>query len=364
MSLKTEVQILGDASSLARATKRASGDLDKFGRKTKNMGINLKGVFAGVAAGLSVAAISDFAKESVKAAIADNTAQAILASTLKKTTGATQQQIAGVETLIAKYQMQTGILDDELRPAFQTLATSTHDTTKSNELLQIAMDASVATGKPLNTVALAIGKAFNGSNTSLLKLVPSLKKAKDPLKELGNTFKGAAEEAAKQDPFKIFESTMADVSESVGNKLLPKLQELADYLKSSGGQKAIENWTNLLTGMAEAATNVVDAFSGNPSNPIIKFLSGMSANFITGADALIQSNPLGRLGTDIANATTGNRYGEYVGKAKRAIPQNYGNNVTQNVTVNINNNGGPIDYKSIARAVKDGTRFYNGKIGK
>jgi hypothetical protein len=365
MALKTEVQILGDASSLARATKRASGDLDRFGKKTKTMGLNLKGVFAGIAAGLSVAAITDFARESVKAAIADNTAQAILASTLKKTTGATTGQIAEVEKLIATYQMQTGILDDELRPAFQTLATSTHDTTKSNELLQIAMDASVATGKPLNMVALAIGKAFNGSNTSLLKLVPSLKKAKDPIKELGDTFKGAAIEAAKKDPFKIFDTTMADVSETVGNRLLPKLQEFADYLKSPGGQQAIESWTNLLTGMATSATNVVDAFSGNPSNPIIKFLSGVSANFFTGADALIQANPLGRLGTDVANATTGGRYGQLVSKAKTAIPQNYGSKVTQNVTVNVNNNGsGTVDYKSITRAVKDGLRFYNGKIGK
>jgi hypothetical protein len=363
MSLKTEVQILGDASSLAKATKRASGDLDKFGKKTKGMGSHLKGVFAGIAAGFAISQITDFAKSSVKAAIADNTAQVILASTLKKTTGATATQVAGVEKLISTYQMQTGILDDELRPAFQSLATSTHSVGKSNELLQIAMDASTATGKPLNQVALAIGKAFNGSNTSLIKLMPSLKKSKTPIEDLAKAFKGAALEAANQNPFKIFDTTMADVSESVGRKLLPKLQEFADYLKSPEGQQAITTWTNLLVGMAKAATDIVTALTKLP-NGMQGFMQNSALTNLTNmATVPFGAKPI----SDVANRNTANNY-EIMQRQNRYFmggKQGMGGNFTQNVTVNVSNSGRKdLKPEDVATAVKRGIGLYGKGYGK
>jgi hypothetical protein len=281
MSLKTEVQILGDASSLNKATKKATSDLNKFGKKSKGLASSLKGVFAGALAGIGIASVVDFAQSSIQAAIDDNTAQKILAQTLKNTTGATDKQVASVEKLIAGYQMQYGILDDNLRPAFQILATSTHDTTKANTLLQIAMDASAATGKPLNAVAMALGKAFNGSTTSLGKLIPSLKGAKHPIDKLAKAFKGAAQTAADNNPYMIFQTSMADVQEAVGRKLLPKLKDFADWLRTSDGQQHIEDWTNALVNMAGAASDVVSVFSGN-LNPNAKgFFSDLNQAFQT-----------------------------------------------------------------------------------
>ena len=159
MALNLDVRILGDYASLTKATRGARKELTQFEKATKGISKNIKGALAGIAAGFAVGALVDQFKTLTKAAIADNKAQATLALAMRNVTGATNEQIASVEKSIGAWQTQFGVLDDDLRPAYQTLITSTKDVTKANELMQIAIDASAATGKPLASVALALGKA-------------------------------------------------------------------------------------------------------------------------------------------------------------------------------------------------------------
>lgn len=283
MSLKTEIKLIGDASSLNKATKQASGDLDKFGKKAKGMSSGMKGMFKGILAGLSVAAVVDFGKASIKAAIDDNKAQSLLQLSLRKTTHASAEQRANVEKLISAWQDQTGILDDDLRPAYQILATSTHSVTKANELMQIAMDASTATGKPLNTVASALGRAFNGNKKALDKLIPGLKNAKDPIAKLARSFKGAAKEAANNDPLKQFDVAVANIQESVGNSLLPTLKRAVDWMKSPDGIASIKTLTDMLTTAATDLGTVLEAITpGTKAHD--NMLTGFSAIAATAGD--------------------------------------------------------------------------------
>jgi hypothetical protein len=106
---------------------------------------------------------------------------------------------------------------------------ATGDVTRSNKLLEIALDASAATGKDLDSVSQAMAKSLAGSDTALVKLIPSLKNAKDPLAELEATFKGAAEAAADTDPYKRIGIIFDEVQEQIGVALLPILEDLSTW---------------------------------------------------------------------------------------------------------------------------------------
>lgn len=167
----------------------------------------------------------------------DQLAQVQLAGTLKSTTKATDAQIASVENYIDVTQRATGVADDQLRPAYARLVRSTKDISKAQKLLNLALDISGRTGKPLESVVNALGKAYEGSNTALGKLGLGYSKAELKAKdfskiqdELEKKFAGGAQEKAA-----TFEGTMArlkitfdELKESAGNAFLPVLQKLAD----------------------------------------------------------------------------------------------------------------------------------------
>jgi hypothetical protein len=126
-------------------------------------------------------------------------------------------------------QITAAVADDQLRPAFQKFFIATGDVTKSQKLLEIALDASAGTGKDLDTVSQAMAKALEGSDTALVKLIPSIKGASDPMQVLADTFKGAAEAAADTDPYQRISILMGEIQEVIGTLLLPILESFADW---------------------------------------------------------------------------------------------------------------------------------------
>ena len=85
---------------------------DHTGKTFDGMGKAAKLAFAGVA----LAAVG-FGVKAVGAAVEDQKAQAILANTLKNSTGARASDVASVEDWVSKMTLATGVADDELRPA-------------------------------------------------------------------------------------------------------------------------------------------------------------------------------------------------------------------------------------------------------
>jgi hypothetical protein len=100
-----------------------------------------------------------------------------LALALENATGATTAQIAATEQSILQMSLATGVADDQLRPALGRLVRSTGDITKAQDLLSTALDVATATGKPLETVANALGKAYDGNTTGLSRLGAGIDKA-------------------------------------------------------------------------------------------------------------------------------------------------------------------------------------------
>jgi hypothetical protein len=75
-----------------------------------------------------------------------------------------------------------------------------------------------------------MAKSLAGSDTALLKLIPSLRGAKDPLAELEKTFAGAAKAAGDADPYLRLSIAFGEIQESIGRQVLPVLESFADYM--------------------------------------------------------------------------------------------------------------------------------------
>ena len=236
-----KLSILGDVDNLNKSLKSATADVETFGDKMGKVGKAIGAAFVAAAAAAAAYAVK-IGIDGVKAAIDDEKAQTQLALALQNATGATQAQIAATEQSILQMSLATGVADDSLRPALSRLARSTGDITKAQDLLSTALDISAATGKPLEAVSNALGRAYDGNTTSLGKLGIGLSAAE--LKtmsfeqvqgRLSDLFGGAA--AANADTYsgKIARMQIAfdEAKETIGFALLPILEKVMNFINNN-----------------------------------------------------------------------------------------------------------------------------------
>jgi len=291
-----KLSILGDVDNLNKSLKAASKDVDTFGDKMGKVGKMVGAAFAAAAAAAGAYAIK-IGVEGVKAAIEDEKAQTQLALALENATGATKAQIAATEQSILQMSLATGVADDELRPALGRLVRSTGDTEKAQQLLAQALDISAATGKPLETVAAALSKGFDGNTAALGKLGVGLSAAElktmsftqvqDKLTEL---FGGAAAKNADTYAGRIARMQVAfsEAKETIGFALLPILEKLMGFINNNAlpiinafsgafslngnglggvittlGNVIVNTFTPIVNGMIKAFGYVKDAIGDN-----------------------------------------------------------------------------------------------------
>jgi hypothetical protein len=236
-----KLSILGDVDNLNKSLKTAGKDVETFGDKMGKVGKMVGAAFAAAAAAAGAYAIK-IGIEGVKAAIEDEKAQTQLALALENATGATKAQIAATEESILQMSLATGVADDQLRPALGRLVRSTGDITKAQDLLTTALDIATATGKPLETVANALGKAYDGNTASLGKLGIGLSAAE--LKtmnftqvqgKLSDLFGGAAARNADTYAGRIARMQVAfdEAKETIGFALLPILEKMINFINQN-----------------------------------------------------------------------------------------------------------------------------------
>lgn len=83
----------------------------------------------------------------------------------------------GAESYIANLERTTAVLDDQLRPAFESLARVTGDFEQTQSILNTALDVAAGTGQDVVTVSKALSRAYAGNTTSLSRLNAGLTKA-------------------------------------------------------------------------------------------------------------------------------------------------------------------------------------------
>jgi hypothetical protein len=237
-----KLSILGDIDQLKKSLTTGSNEVQSFGNKIGDFGKKAGLAFA--AAGVAAAAYAGkLLIDGVKSAIADEAAQAKLATTLKNVTGATNNQIKAVEDYITQTALANGVTDDKLRPSLDRLIRSTKDQTKAQELQSLALNISAGTGKDLQTVSEALGKAYDGNLGALKKLGvgidDSIIKSKDfdaAAAALSKTFENQASKQAETFQGKMARLNVAfdEAKETVGSYVLDAITPLVTNIVSKG----------------------------------------------------------------------------------------------------------------------------------
>ena len=288
---KVKVTFDADLDGLKRGTAAAENELSGFGKAVDKFAGIAKAAFAAAAAAAAAYAVK-IGVDGVKAAIEDEQAQSRLAQTLEKAAGATDKQIAATEKFISSMQMATGVSDDKLRAAMGRLTLSTNDVTKSQELLSLALDISAATGKPLEGVANALGKAYDGQTTALGKLGVGLSSTElkgksfgEVQQRLSDLFGGAAARNAETfaGKIEIMKQRFAEFQESVGQKVIPILMNLFDFIDNKVGPAFtwfMDNAVKPLQAAIERNKDSFKAFGDIIGTYVVPLLTGAFAGAI------------------------------------------------------------------------------------
>ena len=234
-----------DLDRLKRAQMANAGPMGKMAAGLKQQ-LTPNFMAMGAAAAAAGAAVAAFAAklaiDGIRAAAEEEQALIKLQTALNNV--GQGFRLPELETFIDNTQRATGVADDQLRPALQTLVTATGDATQSQELLNLALDISVATGKDLTAVSGALAKAANGQFTQVNRLTngalnPSVLATKDlgvVTDELARLYGGQASANAETFAGKMARLNVAfdELLETFGEGFIEAFTEGADVTGDMG----------------------------------------------------------------------------------------------------------------------------------
>ena len=248
-----------DATGLRKAdsaVKRLDSTVSKLGR---NLGLTL-----------GTAAMVQYGKAAVKAFAADEAAANRLATAVDNL-GLSFSQVQ-VTTFIAELEQSAAIADDILRPAFQSLLTTTGSLTQSQKLLNDAIQISRASGIDLATVATDLGKGYVGITRGLIKYNTGLTRAEITTKSFNEILgimlgrsAGAAQAYLDTTSYKMEVLTTAagNAQETIGAGLV-------DAFAKIGGGGSAADAAKTINDMAKAF-NVFTSVVGTAVGALVKY---------------------------------------------------------------------------------------------
>lgn len=271
-----KLSILADIDNLKKNLTAGTSEVEGFGSKLG--GFASKAGLAFAAAGAAAAAYAGkLLIDGVQSAIADEAAQAKLATTLQNVTGATNAQIAATESYVTQTALATGITDDVLRPSLDRLIRSTKNVEEAQKLQQLALDVSAGSGKDLSAVTEALAKAYDGNFGALKRLgVPldeNIIKSKDfdaAAAALAATFEGQASTQAETFAGKMARLNVAfdEAKETVGSYVLDAITPLLSTFVDKG-IPAITNFASTLGQTLGPVFQTIFAFIRDELLPIL-----------------------------------------------------------------------------------------------
>jgi hypothetical protein len=294
-----------DATGLRKAdsaVKRLDSTVSKLGR---NLGLTL-----------GTAAMVQYGKAAVKAFAADEAAANRLATAVDNL-GLSFSQVQ-VTTFIAELEQSAAIADDVLRPAFQSLLTTTGSLTQSQKLLNDAIQISRASGIDLATVATDLGKGYVGITRGLIKYNTGLTRAEITTKSFNEILgimlgrsAGAAQAYLDTTSYKMEVLTTAagNAQETIGAGLV-------DAFAKIGGGGSAADAAKTINDMAKAF-NVFTSAAGTAIGALLKYykLRKDIGRFLAGG------NEKGLIGNLFDNEPSTNRSKSPAGTAQRTAQQ-------------------------------------------
>jgi len=237
--------------------KKAFSDANKA---TTSLEKNVKKLGKSLGVALSTAAVVAYGKASIKAFAQDEAAAQRLATAVDNL-GLSFANVQ-VSTFISDLEKSASVADDQLRPAFQALLTTTGSLTQSQKLLNLAIETSRGTGIELTTVARDIGMAYVGNTRGLRKYNLGLTQAElktasfaDVQAKLNKQFTGANAAYLDTSAGKLTAISLAfdRLQESVGGALI-------DSFSALSGDSGVQGFIDRIDILAERITKAGQEF--------------------------------------------------------------------------------------------------------
>lgn len=235
-------------------------------KATGGLNSTLKTLGKTLAATFSVREIYQFSKASVKAFSEDQQAAVRLSKTLDNL--GLSFENARVTTFISELESASGVLDDSLRPAMQSLLMTTGSVTKSQELLNLALEMSRASGVDVATVSKDLSKAYIGQTRTLSKYNTGLTQSELKTKSFGElqeilNQQFAGQNAAYLETYagkvSVLNVAYANMQETIGEGLVDAFQILSGDAGIAGGTKAMDIFAE---SVADATRGIAVLLSG------------------------------------------------------------------------------------------------------
>jgi hypothetical protein len=248
------------------ATTYDSAGLNKADKGVKKLESTVKSLGRTLGLTLGAAAMTAYGKAAVKAFASDEAAARRLAGAVDNL-GLSFSQ-AKVTDFIAQLEQSAAIADDVLRPAFQSLLTTTGSLTKSQELLNNAIQISRASGIDLATVATDLGKGYVGITRGLVKYNTGLTRAEITTKSFNEILgvmlarsAGAAQDYLTTTSYKMEVLTVAagNAQETIGMGLVDAFAKLGGGSSASDAAKTINDIAKGINAVTNAAATAVGA---------------------------------------------------------------------------------------------------------
>jgi len=248
------IEILAEFTG-KKAFKQADTAAATLAKSAKKLGAAL-----GIA--FSARAVVQYTKAASIAAAQDQKAQALLAINLKNL-GLAYANLDS-EKFIASLEKQSGILDDELRPAYAQLARVTGSIATTQKLMTVAFDASNGSGLSYASTIDILSQAFVGNQKGLKQLNLGYTAAELKAKSfdeliaiITDRFAGAGKTAlsgyaGQMDKLNVATSNAA---ETLGGAFL-------DGFKSIAGGGDIDRATNKIDKFSEGLAGVIRVLTG------------------------------------------------------------------------------------------------------
>ena len=248
------IEILAEFTG-KKAFKQADTAAATLAKSAKKLGAAL-----GIA--FSARAVVQYTKAASIAAAQDQKAQQLLAINLKNL-GLAYANLDS-EKFIANLEKQSGILDDELRPAYSQLARVTGSIATTQKLMTVAFDASNGSGLSYASTIDILSQAFVGNQKGLKQLNLGYTAAELKAKSfdeiiaiITNRFAGAGETALSGYAGQMAKLNVAtsNASETLGGAFL-------DAFKSIAGGGDIDRATSKIDKFSEGLAGVIRVLTG------------------------------------------------------------------------------------------------------
>ena len=245
-------------SDATRDVARLDHALTGLGKGAKKAGGGLGQVLSGVGkavpvVGAAVVGAAAGFTAMAKAAYDDANAQAKLERNLRKVQGVTKKAAQATGSWIDQMELATLVADDDLRTALSRLTLVTKDLSDAQKLAKLSQDAAVGSGKEFTSVAAAMAKAAGGNTAALKKMFPELNAGKDgvlsmaeAVAQLTDKYAGAAKAAADNDVFGRIRVAFGQIGEAIGTAALPLLEQLSTWFSDKKNISKIEEWIGKL----------------------------------------------------------------------------------------------------------------------